>query len=509
MGRSPRIACDTGEWGRRSLALRRCRRAGWDPAEVLTGHYILNRQPEPPFQGWRTRVVGGYRLHACPSLPLTSNGAAGDENEAVILGFAIDPEGRLVDENAPLLVPGDAADPAALADRITALAGRYIVLLRTGRSLRLFADPCCGIACFYDSQAQQVSSCIGLLLTRSVEPPESDPHGPDRDRAIYLFGHTRDRALRQLTGNHALDLESFATVRHWPPPSMSFEQGDARLEEIADRIGTKLARTLAALASRYSSTLAITAGADSRILLACGKGILNRIDSFYVYDVNWSTSIDAHVARCIAARLGLPLRVEDMRGRSRALSLSPDLLAEERAKGLLRCSFRAAGSDARLIAAMRRMPRNTVFWRGGVTEMTRANRWPRRPDPGMADPDGFLAGLLRAEPEDPRVAYWRDAARAWIETLPPAALPRLRDIAHAEIWLPAGASLDSYGFARTFPVNPFSDRYLIRLAACVPPATRKRGRLVRAIVNRFMPEIADVPFLRDAARRLHEGVPLA
>jgi hypothetical protein len=101
-----------------------------------------------------------------------------------------------------------------------------------------------------------------------------------------------------------LDLSTWALMRRWPtgevPIMVDTAAANRRVAELASRAINAIART-----GPIQSPL--TAGFDSRVLLACSRAVQDRITLFTAHLPGETTGWrDVTVARAIAARLGLP-----------------------------------------------------------------------------------------------------------------------------------------------------------------------------------------------------------
>jgi hypothetical protein len=107
----------------RCFALRRCRRQNWDPAEALAGQYAITPSPDAPVSGWTSTQVGTWCLHACPSLDRAACSTCEGAITGVLLGVAVDPLGRVIDDRTPWLEGIDKPQPDALSEPIGARVG--------------------------------------------------------------------------------------------------------------------------------------------------------------------------------------------------------------------------------------------------------------------------------------------------------------------------------------------------------------------------------------------------
>src|SRR5690606_4644016 len=106
--------------------------------------------------------------------------------------------------------------------------------------------------------------------------------------------------VQRLIANHYLDLDNWVCVRHWPSEPIVREADPGRsIDMIVDET-----RAVIETVSKAGPThLALTAGYDTRLLLACSKNLLGNV-GFVTVDVI-DGDLDITRARELAERFGL------------------------------------------------------------------------------------------------------------------------------------------------------------------------------------------------------------
>src|SRR5204862_1202127 len=82
--------------------------------------------------------------------------------------------------------------------------------------------------------------------------------------------------VKHLLPNHLLNIRTSSTSRYWPQE----EVPRLRLEESADKICPFLQGMMQAATHRHSVMLAVTAGKDSRTLLAASRSVRDEVHYF-------------------------------------------------------------------------------------------------------------------------------------------------------------------------------------------------------------------------------------
>ncbi len=280
--------------------------------------FILGGEPADGIGGWRRERVGGrIPLAAHPDLPVEQ--LREGELELTLLGFMIDPDAPERD-NAGVLrsLAGQGSSQLAVAQATMRIGGRWILIGDNGRETFLFTDPC-GLrqVCYHSAENGDVwcASQPGLLSESLGLPGSEEAHG--FMESIYFRTYreywwpgsgTSVAGVRHLLPNHYLDLRSGRALRFWPwEPCQPRE-----LAEACGRGAEVLRGMIAGAANRSPVALPLTAGVDSRLLLAASRDLRDRILYFTMLREHTRPE-DIEVPRKLAARLGLHHVVIDCR----------------------------------------------------------------------------------------------------------------------------------------------------------------------------------------------------
>jgi len=486
----------TGE----SAGVRVCAERGWDFAEVFRHQFRLSRDTQALCDDWLTLRLGRWVLHHCPDLPRTEILGALGERLAVVLGVAVDGEGRLLRDHA---MPGGVGGIDALERYIEGLAGRFLVIVTGFDVERVYFDPSGGLSAVYAPTEGAVASSLHVLLQREIEPnPDVSAEAVRRREAQFLLGEAADRHTRRIRANHYLDLASFQMVRHWPRPDASFDEDGLPRAALIEGIAGRLAQIMEALSADQVTALPLSGGTDSRILLAAARGCLDRIGHFYVHDIYKVTEFDRLAATRLARELGLPLQVLH-RATDGFDRLDDGRIAELRDKMVFRTSLSFDGIDDATVRAVACAPPADLVLRGNLAEMTRANKWSRdlagkvvTPEQGLMFLTGRTVDDLRREWPSGRFEALRAGYEDWSRGLPGPAWRRLPDLAHVEVFAPAAPNNAYYAFDRSFYMNPFNDRGILHLTMRAEPLARMRREIVDGLIARLLPEISRLPYAR-------------
>jgi hypothetical protein len=416
-----------------------------------------------------------------PGLPVTAL-RRGVHTCGLLLGTVIRDGTLLAGE--PLALPDGGDSPLADAERLLAsLGGRHVAVLDLPGHRRLYPDAMATRAVVY-SPALRAAGSTPLALY--LEPDVYDTCY-ERDLAAtigmpaadqwYPGALTPHRGVMRLLPNHYLDLDSWSAIRHWgsePPPPCQPEQA-------VSEIGAIVRGQLSAVAARQGLHLSLTAGKDSRLLLACAREIVERIEFFtFVFDAD---SEDTRIATLLARRLGL-----------RARLLPVVRATPEQSDAFLRRTGHAVSGAIREIhptLAQLNPTRMVLPALGG--EVGRAYYWrPHDNRKTPLSPSGLTARLRL--PHHPRIVA---AVADWLTGLRDLPTRFVLDLALLELRLGGWAGPQTYGsdpFGDT--LIPLAQRRVFELMMGLPEDYRTRDLLVSDVCRQLWPELLSLPFNR-------------
>ena len=477
-----------------------------DFARTFRRQYTIGRDfAVPERHGWTRRRLAGLCVEHCPDMPVRALASANGRLTGILVGIAVDADGRVVEDSAVLPDGG----LRAFERWLHGLAGRFVILASHGDQRRLYLDAASDMAAVFDPDTGRVASSLLLALTRGIERnPRIDWRAQIKAGLGYAFGHTPDARVRRAITNHWLDLDTMDQTRHWPLPAAGFEQADeGQVVHVVERIVSRLGTVVRALADAHDCAMPLTGGNDSRGLLACARAEGAGPMRHYTHVTNKMSAIDAIATRRMSFAAGVDHVVVSYR--------DPRCAAHLRGPGAKRAQWSFAhanglqsfGPDARLRAVNLVVPAPEVTLRGNVMDMTRANQYPPGYDAASPQLDQAIARLRLCEDHAEGVRAWGDDYSAWLDTLPRGAHARFRDFAFVEQLLPnstGGGFLLS--MHRSFYMNPFNDRDLIGLAASFEPSVRKSGALNAALLATADASLARFPYTGQLKKRheIHE-----
>ena len=283
--------------------------APWSPSSLvsrfgatdLPEQFLLGVDVDCP-RGWLTRRCRSWTLCHHPSLPVTELSAPSGLGLGWLLGYPIS-NATLLPDGSCLALP----DPSVggVERRLADIGGRWLAVLLTTADSRVYLDSGGLLSAVYSPVLRQVGS------TPSVLPYTHDTGddvllieamGIPYRSVMYPLWLTPRRGVERLLPNHYLDLDSFQAHRHWPSGDLGV---DDDIEAAATRVVDLVRNAIRGYVAAGPTSLALTAGQDSRLLLACARDQVDQLRTYTMEIPDDTGRLDARKAATIARALGL------------------------------------------------------------------------------------------------------------------------------------------------------------------------------------------------------------
>lgn len=447
----------------------------------LTNQFILSREPLQLPPGWVVRERQGWCLAAHPALSVLPVRRADGATPGWVLGVVIDDNDRVVTHSVDVA----GTDKDGLLKAFARLRGRFAVIVIDREWQRIYPDPAASLGVIFGDQKGPAASTVSLLdeqrfprnhsLTALLGMPDSDKW--------YPFGLTPRRGVTRLLPNHFLDLSTWRQARYWPTSTLSTTEAstDAVIETIAQR----MRGTVAAVAAHWPIQLPLTAGKDSRVLLAAAREVISRGRCFVM--ASGRLDKDVAMARKVASRAGVGIDV------LRVETGSP----QDFDRWMFRTGDSVAGRIARDYVTLRQLDSQGALLPGNGGAVGKGVYW--RPDDCRGD-------TINEEPLTPEVVLRRiklpiaeplvEQAAVWLAGL--AAQQRLAvlDLLYLEQRLGCWAGPQQYGVDPFVAchLSPYTDRVVFEAMLALPVRYKRENHLARDLCHRLWPELARLPF---------------
>ena len=275
--------------------------------------FLLTSTPLPILEDWGHLSFGPYHLYTHPDLEVCSMSTG--ERAVVLIGYLFDaaePEKGNAEILADILARGQTLEEFIC--RIKPYAGRYVFLYRDDHRCIAVQDALALREVYY-------ATCPNLVVCGSqpnLLAKFSNPQiglTPDPEIQRFFKSRYRDRKwigsdtyfenVKHILPNHLLDLETLKASRYWPTEHIKV----LGLDEAVQRSCAFLQGMLKAVSHRHPVMMAVTAGTDSRTLLAASKPVSDRIYYFINDHGLGGGHPDIRIPRQIFQSIGLPFHV--------------------------------------------------------------------------------------------------------------------------------------------------------------------------------------------------------
>ena len=465
---------------------------------ALPDQFILCRDPGHVPDGWPKYVEHDWCLGYQPSLPVVRLADEFGTSMGWLLGWAVDGSGALLESGQIATVPVAASDE--LEHWIYLHGGRFAVIVVTPSFARVYLDPCGSLSAVYCPVLECVASTTSIV-----------PRGGDTEEitehmrlvgipgvGMYPLHLTPRKNVLRLLPNHFLDLGTWEAARHWPK-THAFALRDTAdvVSSVVDRVRLNLGGVI----DVWPALLRLTAGRDSRMLLACARPMADQITFFTAEheradEASW---LDCSTASRIARDLGLRYRRLSHR-RAR-----PEDLDE----WLVRTGWSVGEEKGRqACTTFKSLPPRHADLVAMCGELGRAEHWPEQlPDfwtrhAGQSEFDrdqliDFFMNLYFPL-NGGRHPQSRSTIAEWLETLQPYDKYFVNDLFYIEQRLGTWGGVFPYGFAQDgrFQLFPFSHRQIFEALLSLPKSVRLNDDLTHQLIESEWPELLAYPYNR-------------
>lgn len=456
----------------------------------LPYQFVLARTVVEVPPSWRVLMQDGWRLAVHPRTRVSCITCGGDDPVGWVIGWAIAGSGKVIDSTLHLNDSEYAAYAASrhkflasLEAELARSAGRFVLVATMHGRAKVYTDASASLGVVFSQAAQVVASTTTLIaptknsrtnttLVQALGLPFKDTWFP--------FGLTARSDIERLLPNHALDLATWSTERIWPTKTFVPPTPTDPMETIGRIAGTVEANIGAAVAARPVE-MSLTAGRDSRMLLACSRPWLDQIKFCTVALPDPTARLDCDIAKRLAVRGKLRYTITPW------VPASQQELAdwlERTGTSLAGRVWKSAGVDARL------SDDDKISLTGLAGEVGRAYYWHESDSEESAlSPEEILRRI--GLPADPLIV---NRLKAWWDSVPVDGTLAKLDLLYIEQRLGCWAGPSLYGSQRRFGLSPFNSRRIFEAMLSLPTDLRRNDFLPHALIQQKWPELLDLPF---------------
>ncbi|EJO5349213.1 hypothetical protein NRP93_003377 [Clostridium botulinum] len=246
--------------------------------------------------------------------PLLVNTYSHNDISIVVLGYIIDPiNTNYSNKDIVRNVCEKTNDINSIFYEFQKYSGRFVVVIKNKNNIIAFSDACSSRQIYYFDSKKIISSSPELILEVLDEKINI---GEDtlkvinsnkfRKSSFAWYGEQwYDKRIKKVLPNHHINMCNMKVYRN-PVKYINFKN-DEEIIEYAIKI---LTGSINALEKRYNIMQPITAGYDSRLVLAASKQCKENIN-YYIFDREdeGNNSADVYIASKLSERLNIKLNV--------------------------------------------------------------------------------------------------------------------------------------------------------------------------------------------------------
>jgi hypothetical protein len=307
-------------------------------------------------------------------------------------------------------------------------------------------------------------------------------------------GLTAHEGIERLLPNHVLDLRDWSQKRYWPLETVERTQSpESSLEEISQIIRIQLE---ALINGPKKVAQALTAGHETRVMLACARPYLDAIE-FVTLEGDTPRADDTVISKRIAHDLGLNHRM--------LLRVVAD---EATVARYMRRGGHCVGGPNRLThPSLAPLREGHVFVGGAIGEVGRAFFWH-----GEDRQDTLLTGkMLVGRMGLPAEPILEDRLNDWLKGLQEVDSLVALDLAYLEQRVGPWGGAQMFSDPTLIRHNPLGTSRSIKLMLGLPDAWRRQSVLTTGIIRMHWPELLSYPFnsqgaVQDLLKKLGRAV---
>lgn len=437
------------------------------------------RISDSPAQG--AIAIGNMFLQVGDGLKATHLTDVNGTDVGILLGFPIDLPARRMIEGHWQSPAGLGRDPDAfVAETMRILGGRFLWIFRAQDVMRIYPDCSAQVPCVFDPEARYAGSTAYALMTDDEYDARFDAALFDElgvnGEGWFPAGLTAHHGLHRLLPNHYLDLNTWAAHRFWSGPETAIADPDRVVQEITEIVQAQIE---ALVDGPKRVAMALTAGHETRLLLACARPYLDRLD-FVTVTGGDRHEMDTVMAMRIAGDLGL----------SHLKLPRTEATPQQRGLFIRRGGHCNADSNARFHPSVWPISESHVMVGGTGGEVARAFFWRDSDTPQTP----LTADMLEARFGMARSEQLNDRLVEWLKDLSGIDSRQVLDLAYLE-------HRDGGWYAVQFCCDPTLVRQApllttrsVELMMQLPAEWKRESRLGHEIIARLWPELAQYPY---------------
>jgi hypothetical protein len=441
----------------------------------FTGQFILTSEESEAFSEWTVHTFNQWKLF---TLELPVINVYNEINEW--LGWCIGHpivDGILEPEKIILKNPVNEIDPYEdFYDRTT---GNWILILLGTETKAIYLDPYGSLPAVFSTNEKTIAATPTLIGSENDWDEQLMLELGYPEKINWLpSGLTFKRNVRRLIANHSLNLSDWKISRHWPAPQTDLSIDDD-IETPVNNIIAKIENTITAVSNKFPLCLTITAGMDSRMVLACSRNHVEKAE--FITFANKQKPVDMIISERLAKQLNLNHKFLNVLEAS----------TEELDRWQFITGKSVSGGIWKIHKTLTQLDPCRVLLTGQSGEVHKGNYW----RPGDTSDGKITATELLKRCKFPAHPLLLKATEDWLAELTHLSTFNMLDLVHIEQRMSCWGAIQSYGNSTSaFEIAPLSSRSIFQSMMRFPIWYRKKVQLPYDICKKAWPELLKQPF---------------
>lgn len=452
--------------------------------DSFDGQFLIGSETLPHRPDARAHRLETLHLQTIGALPVLKVSDRDGRLLGVLLGYPVDyRKGAVLTGDVRLDEALESAEgvEAFVERHVYGYGGSFVFVLDCHGLRRVYLDAGGSLSLVYDPERRICAATSGLILDPSA-------YSARFNRKLYEFldiprdgwfpaGLTAHQGISRLLCNHYLDLSDWGAYRHWPPGQIAITDDP---DLACQRIIKSIAATIAALRGAGPTGIALTAGSETRLILAACREQVSDLE--FITVSGSQLQLDMTRAQELARRFGL----------------RHTLLPEERASNAeaeqwhARASHSIGGANMHNFPTIAPLARLSYFAGGVAGETGRGFFWRPNDEADTRISAHDLAARF-GMPVHPQVVA---AIDQWMHSLPAVDTFLKLDLAYLELRVACWAFAQAYSTPHVKHIHPLISREAFTAMLSLPPEWRRSNRMITRGIELAWPELLDMPINR-------------
>ena len=275
--------------------------------------FVLGPSFIEDFRSWK-KIMITDRIRVTVHPDLSTYQAFRENKSITLLGFVLDPHNPQTGD--PEIITGllhALSDCDAFFQETYRYGGRWILIVNDGREIKLFNDAAGLRQVFYSdrrctdefwcaSQPRMIADILRLEMAEDAIDFINSYEFRKNPEFRWPGDSSPYKEIRHMLPNHYLDLATRCCKRYWPDRPLPY----LPLSQAVGKASATLQGLMKSAGNRFDLALSMTAGLDSRMVLAASKDISNTVSLMTVRQIGKPENhADVGIPSALLSKLGL------------------------------------------------------------------------------------------------------------------------------------------------------------------------------------------------------------